>query len=345
MAKRARGLIPTRTTRQRTECLRLYRRRRTKTIFLRPLAAVNLGTTRKSSDERKTPYRREPRRHSVVDKLQEVARKESRDRAGPRPRKGLLILLILVTTAVSLGIVIGLTEESPLRVIPEMVVLLAVLFIGQGGAWLVYEKADISGWLSLVPVVNVWYLHEIAGVWKPLIVVWLIPFLNLIIMFVVFYGVARNFGRGVVFALGRVCACDLLPHAWVWQLRVSRYLRPNSDLARQIDVPKSVFSCSVSVTFVFAHRSNSDTRPEDSVRQTRTATGQRYSKVSSAQTQGHGMWAASKLVGTTRILWRPEKSPSFCATIVGAFRCAKPRPRHRTNRFNRRPSALVFMTC
>ena len=152
------------------------------------------------------PVQREPRRHSVVDKLQEVARKESRDRAGPRPRKGLLILLILVTTAVSLGIVIGLTQESPLRVIPEMVVLLTVLFIGQGGAWLVYEKADISGWLSLVPVVNVWYLHEIAGVWKPLIVVWLIPFLNLIIMFVVFYGVARNFGRGVVFALGLMFA-------------------------------------------------------------------------------------------------------------------------------------------
>ena len=77
----------------------------------------------------------------------------------------------------------------------DCVVLLA-------GIWGVFEKAGHPGWASLVPIYNYMLLLEIADcpTW------WLIfllccPGINSVVMIIVFWKIATNFGRGPLFAI------------------------------------------------------------------------------------------------------------------------------------------------
>jgi len=70
--------------------------------------------------------------------------------------------------------------------------------------WKVFEKAGKPGWAAIVPIYNLIVLLQIAG--KPVwwIVLLLIPVVNLVVLIVMYSGVARNFGKGVGFALGLI---------------------------------------------------------------------------------------------------------------------------------------------
>lgn len=77
-----------------------------------------------------------------------------------------------------------------------------LFFILIGGVWEVFEKAGQPGWMCIVPIANVFVLHEIAGVSKWMIPLWFIPLISLIPAIIVFMGVARNFGQSALFGLG-----------------------------------------------------------------------------------------------------------------------------------------------
>ncbi|MHC4355951.1 MAG: DUF5684 domain-containing protein, partial [Planctomycetota bacterium] len=76
--------------------------------------------------------------------------------------------------------------------------------------WIVYEKAGYPGWAAIVPFYNVWVLAEIAGYsgWLGLLMCFsgFIPYIGGLIGFIVSIiisiGVAKAFGRGVLFGLG-----------------------------------------------------------------------------------------------------------------------------------------------
>jgi hypothetical protein len=86
-----------------------------------------------------------------------------------------------------------------------MTLAFLVLFvIVIAGFWKTFEKAGKPGWASIVPIYNIMVLLEIAG--KPMwwIILMLIPLVNLVIAVIVAIAVARNFGKGVGFALGLI---------------------------------------------------------------------------------------------------------------------------------------------
>ena len=70
--------------------------------------------------------------------------------------------------------------------------------------WKIYEKAGKPGWASLVPIYNIVVLLEIIK--KPVwwIILLLIPFVNFIILIVIYRELARVFGQGVGFTLGLI---------------------------------------------------------------------------------------------------------------------------------------------
>ena len=98
-------------------------------------------------------------------------------------------------------------EVSPLMAgmgIVFTICYLAVVLLIIIGLWKVFVKAGKPGWASIVPIYNVIVLLEIAG--KPLwwFILMLIPFVNFIVAIIVLIAVARNFGKGVGFAIGMV---------------------------------------------------------------------------------------------------------------------------------------------
>jgi hypothetical protein len=68
--------------------------------------------------------------------------------------------------------------------------------------WKVFVKAGQAGWASIIPIYNWYILVKIAG--KPgwWLILLFIPFVNLVIMFIVSMGIAANFGKGTGFAVG-----------------------------------------------------------------------------------------------------------------------------------------------
>ena len=108
-------------------------------------------------------------------------------------------------------------ESSGSLFAPLLLVAFTVFVIA--GLWKTFTKAGKPGWACLVPIYNVIVLLQIAGrpVWWFLLL--LVPFVNIIVSFVVVMDIARAFGRGAGFGLGapfrghrRQSAWDLFTH-------------------------------------------------------------------------------------------------------------------------------------
>lgn len=70
--------------------------------------------------------------------------------------------------------------------------------------WQVFEKAGKPGWACLIPIYNAIVLCQIAG--KPAwwVLLYLIPFVNIVISIIVKHNISRNFGHDVGFTLGLI---------------------------------------------------------------------------------------------------------------------------------------------
>jgi len=68
--------------------------------------------------------------------------------------------------------------------------------------WKVFTKAGQPGWAVLIPIYNLYVLCKIAGRPGWWLLLMLIPFVNFIIGIVLTVDVAKNFGKGVGFAIG-----------------------------------------------------------------------------------------------------------------------------------------------
>ncbi|MGO9064434.1 MAG: DUF5684 domain-containing protein [Myxococcaceae bacterium] len=79
---------------------------------------------------------------------------------------------------------------------------LAIVVLAVAGLWKVFEKAGKPGWAAIVPIYNLIVLMEIAG--KPLwwVVLIFIPFINIIVLLVVYIEVAHRFGQSTAFGWG-----------------------------------------------------------------------------------------------------------------------------------------------
>jgi len=80
--------------------------------------------------------------------------------------------------------------------------VLAVLMIVS--MWIIFEKAGKPGWAAIVPVYNIIIILEIVK--KPIwwIILYFIPFVNIVISIIVLYNMALAFGKGGGFTLGLI---------------------------------------------------------------------------------------------------------------------------------------------
>ncbi|PYP72344.1 MAG: signal peptidase I [Gemmatimonadetes bacterium] len=81
---------------------------------------------------------------------------------------------------------------------------LAVVVLLIASMWKVFTKAGKPGWAAIIPIYNLIVILQIAG--KP---IWwffllLIPLVNLVVGIMTYVAFAKNFGKGVGFALGLI---------------------------------------------------------------------------------------------------------------------------------------------
>ncbi len=83
-------------------------------------------------------------------------------------------------------------------------VTLGVTLLQLAGMWKVFEKANQPGWGALVPILNIFYLLEIADKETWWLILFVIPGISIIASIVVLIDVAKNFGKGPGYGLGLV---------------------------------------------------------------------------------------------------------------------------------------------
>ena len=79
---------------------------------------------------------------------------------------------------------------------------LAILVVAVAGLWKVFQKAGKPGWAAIIPIYNLIVLLQITG--KPIwwIILYFIPFVNLVVLVLVSLELAKRFGKGVGFGIG-----------------------------------------------------------------------------------------------------------------------------------------------
>lgn len=82
-----------------------------------------------------------------------------------------------------------------------MIALVLIMFIS---IWKIFTKAGKPGWASIIPIYNTVVILEIAK--KPVwwVILMFIPFVNILIWFIVLNEVSKAFGKGVGFTLGLI---------------------------------------------------------------------------------------------------------------------------------------------
>ena len=85
-----------------------------------------------------------------------------------------------------------------------LIIYLAIVVLMIASIWTVYSKAGKPGWAAIVPIYNIIVLLEIVQ--KPIwwIVLLMIPFVNFIILIIIYLELAKVFGKSSGFGLGLI---------------------------------------------------------------------------------------------------------------------------------------------
>ncbi|HEV8604654.1 MAG TPA: DUF5684 domain-containing protein [Tepidisphaeraceae bacterium] len=84
----------------------------------------------------------------------------------------------------------------------RILIQLAIIVLIVAGLWKTFEKAGHPGWAAIIPIYNLYILCKIAGRPGWWVILFLIPFVNLVIAILVGIDVAKNFGKGAGFGVG-----------------------------------------------------------------------------------------------------------------------------------------------
>ena len=83
-----------------------------------------------------------------------------------------------------------------------IVIYVAVIALIIAGQWAIFAKAGQPGWAAIIPIYNTIVLLRVAGrPWWWLLLT-LIPFVNFIVLIIVYMDLAKAFGGGCGLALG-----------------------------------------------------------------------------------------------------------------------------------------------
>jgi hypothetical protein len=95
-------------------------------------------------------------------------------------------------------------------------VWLAIIVLMIAALWKIFVKAGEPGWAAIIPIYNAIVILKIVG--RPIwwIVLLLIPFVNLIVGFIVAFDLAKAFGKGAGFALGMIFLAPIFYPVLAW---------------------------------------------------------------------------------------------------------------------------------
>lgn len=82
------------------------------------------------------------------------------------------------------------------------VVALAFFVLLFAAMWRIFTKAGEAGWKSIIPIWNLIVLLRIGGRPAWWVVLLLLPFLNIVVLIMMYVDLAKAFGKGIGFALG-----------------------------------------------------------------------------------------------------------------------------------------------
>ncbi len=85
-----------------------------------------------------------------------------------------------------------------------VVLYIAIIVLEIAGIWKIFTKAGQPGWAAIIPIYNLIIWLKIAGrpVWW--LVLFLIPFVNVIAGIILLIDIARSFGKGGGFVVGMI---------------------------------------------------------------------------------------------------------------------------------------------
>ena len=97
-------------------------------------------------------------------------------------------------------------SDSSTGIIASITLLIQVLIVVAMfvALWKIFEKADKPGWAALIPIYNTWVFCEILWPNQKVLyfVLFLIPFVNVVIGILSVFRLAKAFDKGIGFALG-----------------------------------------------------------------------------------------------------------------------------------------------
>lgn len=104
------------------------------------------------------------------------------------------------TTATYEGNITDLSQISPAM----WVFYIAIAIIGIVAMWKIFAKAGKPGWHSIIPFLNMYDLMVISGYNGWLFLLMFIPVANIVMMILMYIGLAKKFGKSGGFAVGLI---------------------------------------------------------------------------------------------------------------------------------------------
>ena len=91
---------------------------------------------------------------------------------------------------------------SDAQAIGLTVVMAAVVLVVIASIWRIFQKAGEPGWHAIVPFLNTWTMIKVAGRPGWWFFLYFVPCVNYVVAFIVFFDVAKAFGRSSIFGVG-----------------------------------------------------------------------------------------------------------------------------------------------
>jgi len=109
-----------------------------------------------------------------------------------------------------------------------LVVYVAIYLLAALGLYGTFKKAGQPGWAGFVPFYNVYIMLKMVGRPGWWLILYFIPFVNIVISILVYYDVSKSFGHGGAFTVGLVFLAPIF--FYILWLGPSRYLGPAAQM-------------------------------------------------------------------------------------------------------------------
>ena len=83
-------------------------------------------------------------------------------------------------------------------------ILVGLMVLTIVGYWKMFTKAGEKGWLSIIPIVNTFFMLKIARKSPWMLLAFVIPFVNIVAWCILASGLSKAFGRGTGTTLGLI---------------------------------------------------------------------------------------------------------------------------------------------